>query len=180
MDLRLEEVTLPNGLRTTLEVIRHVGAAAVVPIDAEGRVTLVRQYRYAAGGYLWEIPAGKLDGQEPAECATRELQEEAGLSAARLTRLGSILTTPGFTNERIHLFLGEDLSPVAQQLEDDEVLTLAQFPLDEALAMIRRGEIEDAKSIAALYLASEHLKERGDSAPFVRTEPRTARGREIA
>lgn len=160
VDLRIEEATLPNGVTISLEVIRHVGAAAVVALDRDGAVTLIRQYRHAVGGYIWEVPAGKLDGEEPAVCAARELEEEAGLVSGRLTRLGSILTTPGFTDERIHLFLAEELSACEQRLEHDEVLTITRVALSEALAMIQRGDIEDAKSIAALYLAAEYVKGR--------------------
>jgi ADP-ribose pyrophosphatase len=158
IDLRLEEAVLPNGATIELEIIHHPGAAAVVALDVDGSVALVHQYRHAAGGFIWEVPAGKLDGEDPLVCAARELREEAGLVCGRLTHLGSILTTPGFTNERIHLFLARDLTVVPQQLEDDEVLTVSRVLLAEALEMIRRGEIEDAKSIAALYLAHEHVK----------------------
>jgi len=158
VDLRLEEVTLPNTLTVTMEMIRHPGAAAVVPLDDEGGVTLIHQFRHAAGGFIWEIPAGKLDGDEaPIACAARELREEAGLAAGELIRLGSILTAPGFCDERIHLFLARQLHPVAQQLEHDEVLTVQRMPLAAALEMIRSGAIEDAKSIAGLHLAAAYL-----------------------
>ena len=111
VDLGIERVTLPNGVEVELEIIRHPGAAAVVAVDAEGRVTLIRQFRHAAGGYIWELPAGVLDhpGESPEACAGRELLEETGLRAARLTPLTTIFTTPGFTDERIHLFLAQDL-----------------------------------------------------------------------
>jgi len=103
--LFVETVTLPNGHTTTLEVIHHPGAAAVVPFLADRTVLLVRQYRHAAGGYIWEVPAGKLDGELPEVCARRELVEEAGVEAGRLESLGDIVTTPGFSDEVIHLFL---------------------------------------------------------------------------
>jgi len=160
VDLWLEEVTLPNGNTVALEVIHHPGAAAVVPLHDNGEVTLIRQYRHAAGGFIWEIPAGKLDGDDPVVCALRELAEEAGLAAARLTRLGCILTTPGFTDERIHLYLAEGLSPTAQRLGHDEVLSLSRVPLEEAVDMVVRGEIADAKSAVALFLAAEHVRKR--------------------
>jgi len=160
VDLWLEEVTLPNGNTVALEVIHHPGAAAVVPLHDNGEVTLIRQYRHAAGGFIWEIPAGKLDGEDPVVCALRELAEEAGLAAARLTRLGCILTTPGFTDERIHLYLAEGLSPTAQKLEHDEVLSLSRVPLEEAVGMVVRGDIADAKSAVALFLAAEHVRKR--------------------
>ncbi|MCX8072684.1 MAG: NUDIX hydrolase [Candidatus Binatia bacterium] len=161
--LFLEEAHLPNGNTVTLEVIHHPGAAAVVPLHRNGDVTLIRQYRHAAGGFIWEVPAGKLDGEDPAVCALRELEEEAGLRAAKLTLLGWIFTTPGFTDEKIFLYLAEDLAPAEQRLEHDEVITCTRVPLREAVAMIVRGEIVDAKSAVALFLAEEHLSRRAAS-----------------
>jgi ADP-ribose pyrophosphatase len=164
VDLRLENVTLPNQATVTLEIVRHPGAAAVVALDDEGRVILLRQFRHAAGGFIWEIPAGKLDpGEQPGHCAARELREEAGLTAGELIPLGSILTAPGFCDERIHLFLARALIPAPQQLDHDEVLTVSRVPLAHAVAMIQRGEIEDAKSIAGLHhtVAYLHDAKRG-------------------
>jgi ADP-ribose pyrophosphatase len=158
IDLHVDEVTLPNGVNIGIEVIRHPGAAAVVAIDAEERVVLERQYRHAAGGFILEIPAGKLDGPEdPLVCAQRELQEEAGLVAAAYTYLGSILTVPGFCDERIHLFLARQLRGAKQALEPDEVLSLEWVPLRRALEMIRAGDIQDAKTIAGLHHAAAQL-----------------------
>ena len=159
VDLRLEEITLPNQVTITMEVIRHPGAAAVVPLDDEGQVTLIHQFRHAAGGFIWEIPAGKLDhGEPPVECAARELQEEVGLAAGELIHLGTILTAPGFCDERIHLFLARTLTAVPQRLEHDEVLSVKRMPLAHAIAMIRSGEIEDAKTIAGLHHAAGYVK----------------------
>ena len=159
VDLRLEEVALPNGVTVQLEMIYHPGAAAVVALDDESGVTLIHQFRHAAGGFIWDIPAGKLEsGETPSQCAARELQEEAGLAARELVHLGSIFTAPGFCNERIHLFLARQLRPVEPQLEADEVLSVQRVPFSHALAMIRNGEIQDAKSIAGLHLAAEHLR----------------------
>jgi ADP-ribose pyrophosphatase len=159
VDLRLEEVTLPNGVTITLEVIRHPGAAAVVAVDGHDNVTLVHQFRHAAGGFLWEIPAGTLEpGEPPATCAHRELREEAGLVAAELVLLGSFLTVPGFCDERIHVFLARQLAPAPQQLDHDEVLTVSQVPLARALEMIRGGVIQDAKTIAGLHHAAAYLR----------------------
>jgi ADP-ribose pyrophosphatase len=158
VDLRLEEVTLPNDAVVHLEVIHHPGAAAIVAVDEDESVFLVRQYRHAAGGFIWEIPAGTLHaGERPEDCAARELIEEAGVAAGELVRLGVILTTPGFCNERIHLFLARRLSPATQKLDHDEVLTVTRTPLRKALAMIRNGDIVDAKSIAALHHAAVRL-----------------------
>ncbi|MFZ9887490.1 MAG: NUDIX hydrolase, partial [Myxococcota bacterium] len=148
VNLRRETVTLPTGIETTLDLMDHPGAAAIVPVDAQGHVVLIRQYRHAAAGYLWEIPAGTLDaGESPATCARRELQEEAGVSAERWTELGFIFTAPGFCNERIWLYLAEGLRPAALQHDRDEVITeIKHVPLREALTMIDRGEIVDAKT----------------------------------
>lgn len=162
VDLRLEEITLPNQVTMTIEMIRHPGAAAVVPLDDDGHVTLIHQFRHAAGGFIWEIPAGKLDGsEEPAACAARELQEEVGLAAGELVHLGSILTAPGFCDERIHLFLARALVPAEQCLEHDEVLSVSRMPLRRALEMIRSGEIEDAKTIAGLHHTAAYLGHAG-------------------
>ncbi len=150
--LTIEDVTLPNGHVTPLEIIRHPGAAAVAALDERGRVTLLRQYRHAAGGYLWEVPAGKLDpGESPETCAARELAEEVGLAADRLEPLGSIVTCPGFCDEVIHLFAATGLRTVPTNLGADEVIeTVTAVPLRDALTMIRDGTIRDAKTIAAL------------------------------
>ncbi len=156
--LQVEAFTLPNGKHAEIEVVRHPGAAAVVPLTDDGDVVLIRQYRRAAGGFIYEVPAGKLDaGEPPEQCAERELLEEAGVRAGRLTHLSSILTTPGFSDEVIHLYLARDLSPAAQQLEDDEVLTVERMPFDQAIDMCVRGELRDGKSICALLLAKAHV-----------------------
>lgn len=150
----IEPVTLPNGMAIELEILRHPGASAVVPLHDDGSVTLIRQYRHAAGGMIWEVPAGKLEpGEPPAECAGRELEEEAGVRAGTLRLLASIHTTPGFTDEVIHLFLATDLSEVPARPEADEVIERHRLAGAEALAMIHRGEITDGKTICALFLA---------------------------
>jgi ADP-ribose pyrophosphatase len=152
-------VTLPSGATVELEIVRHAGAAAVAAIDEQSRVVLIRQYRHAAGGFIWELPAGILkDGESPADCAARELREEVGLGAGRLSALGSILTTPGFTDERIHLFLGRDLHEGETERDDDEVIDeVRRVPLRDALAMIGDGEIVDSKTIAGLHLAAVEI-----------------------
>ena len=127
--LTVEEVDLPNGHRMEIEIVRHPGASAVVPLTAAGEVILIRQYRHAVGGFIHEVPAGKLDPGEPPEaCAARELTEEAGVVAGSLTRLASIVTTPGFTDEVIHLYLAEDMKPASTRHERDEVITLLRRP----------------------------------------------------
>jgi ADP-ribose diphosphatase len=159
VDLGIEEVTLPGGGTVELEIVRHAGASAVAAVDATGCVVLIRQYRHAAGGFIWELPAGLLkDDEAPVTCAARELREEVGLGAGELRALGTILTTPGFTDERIHLFLGRDLTQGETEREADEVIEeVRRVPLRDALAMVRRGEIVDSKTIAGLHLAAVEL-----------------------
>jgi ADP-ribose pyrophosphatase len=158
VDLSVDRVRLPNGNVCDLELITHRGAAAVVPVDGDD-VILVRQYRYAAGGWLIEVPAGKLDGGEaPEMCATREVEEETGFKIGSLASLGWIWTTPGFTDEKIWLFVATDLTPSQSSLQDDEVLTVKRMPLTEAVKLALHGEIRDAKSVCALLRASHHLQ----------------------
>jgi ADP-ribose pyrophosphatase len=150
---------MPNGKTTELEVIRHPGAAAMVPLADSDEVLLVRQYRYATGGWLLEVPAGKLDrGEDPEACAVRELEEEVGMKPAKVIPLGWIWTTPGFTDEKIWLYLCRDLRPAQQDLQDDEVLTVESRSLEEAIEMVRQGEICDSKSICALLQADAYLR----------------------
>ena len=162
VDLSVDQVRMPNGKSTELEVIRHPGAAAMVPLTDSGEVLLVRQYRYATGGWLVEVPAGKLDeGEAPEVCAARELEEEVGMKPAELLPLGWIWTTPGFTDERIWLYLCRGLSPAQQNLEDDEVLTVESRSMPEAIEMVHRGEICDGKSVCALLRADAYLRAEG-------------------
>ena len=149
--LNVDTVTLPNGLTVDLEVVRHPGAAAVVPLKDDGTVILIRQFRHAAGGFIYEIPAGKLHpGEDPRICAARELEEEVGCRAGRLDLLSSIFTAPGFTDEVIHIYKATGLTIGQQQLDRDEVLEVIEMPLSEAIGMIETGTITDAKSIVGL------------------------------
>ena len=156
LDLDVDTVKFPDGSIGQLEMIRHPGAAAVVPFldpldSADPRVLMLRQFRHAADGYLWEIPAGRLEaGEAPEACARRELREEAGVTAGRIESLVPILTTPGFTDERIHLFSAHNLSPVPTAREVDEFMEVHEFRWSEVGRRIRRGEIQDAKTLAAL------------------------------
>jgi ADP-ribose pyrophosphatase len=153
-----EEVTLPNGRVVTLDMVRHPGAAAVAPFVSSDEVILIHQHRHAAAGRIYEVPAGKLDpGESPDTCAARELQEEAGFRAGRLVDLGWIWTTPGFTDEKIHLFAAFDLEPVPARPEDDEVIDVLRVPLSEALDMVWTGRLNDAKSALALIHAARYL-----------------------
>lgn len=149
--LNLERVQLPNGVTVDLETIRHPGAAAVVPMKDDGTVVLIRQFRHAAGGFIYEIPAGKLDrGEDPLACAARELEEEVGYRAGTLTLLTSIFTAPGFADEVIHIYQATGLTKGRQQLDRDEVLEIVEMPLLDAVRNIETGTIRDAKSIVGL------------------------------
>ena len=154
--LDLEKVRLPNGNEVTLEIVRHSGAAAVVPVDDQGQAILVRQYRHATGSWVLEVPAGKLDkpGESPEECARREVEEETGYRAGRLQPLGWIWTTPGFSDEKIWLFRASDLERAEASLQADEVLTVVRLPLADAVRRALEGEIQDAKSVCALLRAA--------------------------
>ena len=154
-NVALEKVTLPNGVIKDREVIRHPGAAAMVPLLDDGNVVLVKQHRHAVNDYLWEIPAGTLEPhEEPVACARRELIEETGYEAKAFDKLTEILPAPGYTDEHIHIFLATGLTLGEQRLEDDEVLTVQPTPFDKAIEMIKTGEIQDAKTIVGLLLTS--------------------------
>ena len=160
IDLDVDTVRFPNGTVGDLEMIRHPGASAVVPFlsDPAGgdpEILLIRQYRYAAEQYLYEVPAGRLDpGEEPAACARRELREETGCEAERVEHLITIFTTPGFTDERIHLFMAVGLTRGEVAREADEFIEVETMPLSQALSLIERGVIQDAKTaLAVLYAA---------------------------
>ena len=154
VDLSVETVTLPNGATAELEIITHPGAAAVVPMLDEETVILIRQYRHAVGGYIYEIPAGKLHpGEDPRDCAARELEEEIGYKVGTLEPLLNFMTTPGFTNEIIHIFVGKDLSPGILDLGEDEVLEVLEVPLIKAIEQINDGTIRDGKTIIGLQTA---------------------------
>jgi len=148
------EVLLPNGEKTELELIRHPGASAVVPLREDGKVVLIHQYRHAVGSYLYEIPAGKLHpGESPEACAIREVEEEVGYHVGQLKKLTAIFTVPGFCNEVIHIYLGTDLTPCAQRLDADEVIEIIEIPFDDAMKKIQDQTLRDAKSIVGLQLA---------------------------
>lgn len=152
IDVGVEDVVLPSGVRVTLDVILHPGAALVVPMS-EGRITLIRQYRHCAGGMLWECPAGTLNpGETPEQCARREIVEEAGLVADELQEVGFIWTVPGFCTEKIHIFIATKTHAVPSRHDDDEVIVdVRSFSLEEVCAMVSSGEIVDAKTIAGIF-----------------------------
>jgi ADP-ribose pyrophosphatase len=149
--LNVDTVQLPNGVTVDLETIRHPGAAAVVPVKDDGTVVMIRQFRHAAGGFIYEIPAGKLaPGEEPLHCASRELEEEVGYRASTFELLSSIFTAPGFADEVIHVYKATGLTKGRQHLDRDEVLDVTEMPLSEAIAKIQDGSIRDAKTIVGL------------------------------
>lgn len=159
VNLSLETVTLPNGATVKMELIHHPGAAAIVPMKDDGTVLLIRQYRHAVGGYILEIPAGKLDpGEDPRDCAARELEEEIGFRAASLEPMITFFTTPGFTDEVIHVYKATGLTSGTQNLGRDEVLDVIELPLERAIAQIADGTIRDGKTIVGLQAV--YLRER--------------------
>lgn len=161
--LSVDTVRFPDGSTGEVELVRHRGAAAVLPVlgaagDPDPEIILLRQYRYAAGGVIYEVPAGIIEpGESWEECARRELEEEAGVRAGKLVKLTTIHTTPGFTNEEIHLFAAFDLTPGVAGADSDEFLEVMRIPLRGALDLARRGEISDAKSLVTLLFAARFL-----------------------
>jgi ADP-ribose pyrophosphatase len=156
VNLDLDTVRFPDDSTGQLEILRHPGASAVVPfLDPPGladpRVVLIRQFRHAADGFIWEVPAGRLDaGESPESCAERELEEETGMRARRLERLTTICTTPGFTDERIHLFQAEGLEPGAEHREADEFMELHTLRWSEVMRLVESGAVVDGKTLVSL------------------------------
>jgi ADP-ribose diphosphatase len=165
INLDADTVRFPDGSTGELEIVRHPGAAAVVPFasdphGADPTILLIEQFRHAADGPLIEIPAGRLNpGEDPGVCARRELLEEVGVKAGRLERLTTIWTTPGFTDERIHLFWAADLTADKHAREPDEFIEVTPKPLSEVLTLIRSGVISDAKTVLALLFVAGFILE---------------------
>ena len=158
-ELVRENITLENGTTTDVEFIEHPGAAAIIPFVDDIRIVLLKQYRHALKNYIWEIPAGTLDPREDIiSCAKRELIEETGFSAGQWQKLGEITPLPGYSDERIHIFLARELQPADRKLDPDEIIQTQEVPLYQALEMIGEGKIQDAKSIAGLFMASQLSK----------------------
>ncbi|MBC7328976.1 NUDIX hydrolase [bacterium] len=160
LKFRVDKVELSNGVISTREVVEHRGAVAILPILPDGNIIFVRQFRLPAGKILLEIPAGTLSpNEEPLECAKRELQEETGYIAGKWRRLISLYLAPGYSTECIHIFLAEDLRAGARKPDEDEEIKVCQLSLKEALEMVKKGEVEDAKTVSALLFYNTFIKE---------------------
>lgn len=159
VSLDVDEVEEPGGVRATREVVRHAGSVAALPVHDDGRVVLVRQYRYPVDEGVWELPAGRLDpGETPAEGAGRELEEEVGLRAGSVDLMLTFYTTPGFCDERMHLFRATRLTPVPARPEADERIETLTCTLEEARAMVDRGEVKEGKTLVAVLLELERRR----------------------
>lgn len=158
VNLRVDQVELPNGNSTSREVVEHAGAVAVVPVTEKNEIIMVRQYRYPAGRVLLEVPAGRIEkGEDPAFCAERELREETGFKAGEMSLLYSYYTTPGFSDEKLHLYLARELVQLGSRPDEDEFINIDCVPIEKALEMVDRGEIIDAKSIIGVLAAKREI-----------------------
>ncbi len=156
-----ENVTLENGVTTDLDIIRHPGAAAIVPAYGYDKIILIKQYRHAIGEYIWEIPAGTFDGKEdPLECAKRELVEETGYKANFWEKLGIITPVPAYSDEKIHVYFAANLEEQTQNLDKDEILRVYKLKVTDVLNMIHQGEIKDSKTIASIFMATLWMKDK--------------------
>ena len=159
--IRQDRLRLPDGRESRLDIVDHSGSVVILPLDETGNLIFVRQYRHPAGAELLELPAGMLDpGESPLECARREVREETGLAAGRMVPLGSFFLAPGYSTERMHVYLASELRPDPLEADSDEFIQLERIPLEQVLLRARSGELCDAKSLAALFLAGPMLKER--------------------
>lgn len=153
LKIAVDKVILPNGQAATRELVHHPGAVAILPVLENGSIVFVKQYRYPLDSVLYEIPAGKLEiNEDPLECAARELSEETGYLASKMCKLSTIATTPGFTDEIIHLYLAEGLELREQHTDDDEFIEVTVIGEDDVREMLLDGKIFDAKTLCALYM----------------------------
>jgi ADP-ribose pyrophosphatase len=158
-DVLREQVQLPDGKNTLLDIVVHPGAVTLIPIDSQGNIYFVRQYRHAVGKELLELPAGTLnEGESPQDCALREVREETGMSAATLKLIGEFFLAPGYSTEQIYIYLATDLHPDPLPGDEDEFITVKTITMSKVPEMISQGVIQDAKSLAALYLAQPYIK----------------------
>lgn len=157
--IRRDYLKTPDGRETRFEIVEHGGSVIIIPVDDEGNLLFIRQYRHAAGMDLLELPAGTRDGDEPfEECAAREIREETGMEAGTLKHVGSFYLAPGYSTEYMGVFLATDLKHNPLEADDDEFLSVEKLPIKEALALAERGEMPDAKSLAALLMARPYLE----------------------
>ena len=157
--IRRDTLKAPDGRETKFDIIEHGGSVIIVPIDKDGNLLFVRQYRHAAGMDLLELPAGTLEeGEDPAICAAREIREETGFAADKIEKIGDFYLAPGYSTEFMHVYLAQDLRHDPLEADADEFLSVEKIPFAEAVQMAERGEMPDAKSLAALLLARSHLK----------------------
>lgn len=157
--VRRDHLVTSESQDVKLDILEHIGSVVLVPVNEHGQVLFVRQYRHAAGGDLLELPAGTLEpGEPPLEAAAREIREETGMAAAKLVEIGAFYLAPGYSTELMHVFLASDLSHDPLDADEDEFLSVESIPVKEAMRMAQNGEIQDAKSLAALLLAGPRLK----------------------
>jgi ADP-ribose pyrophosphatase len=157
-DIRRDRVELPDGKSATLVIVDHPGAVTLLPVDSQGRVWFVRQYRHAIQEDLLELPAGTLEkGEDPEACARREVREETGMAAESLRKIGEFFLAPGYSSEFMRVYLATGLTPAPLQGDDDEFISVERIPLEQVFAMVERGQIKDAKTLAALQLARPYL-----------------------
>ncbi len=161
LSVRRDRVRYPSGHVGTIDVVDHPDSVALVPVDEEGRIWFVRQYRHPPGEQILELPAGTLtSGEDPHACAVRECREEIGMSPARLTPLGASYLAPGYSTEFMHFFLAQELTPAPLPPDVDAILEIERRTLEEAETWIRQGALQDPKSVAGLHLALTHLRPR--------------------
>lgn len=158
-DVRRDQVLLPDNKTTLIDVVIHPGAVTLIPVDSQGQILFVRQYRHAVGQELLELPAGTLDeGEEPEVCAHREVREETGMSAANLEKIGEFYLVPGYSTEHMHIYLATNLHSDPLPGDEDEFITVEPVALAKVPDLVAQGVLQDAKSLAALYLAGPFLK----------------------
>lgn len=157
-DVHRDQVLLPDGKNTRLDVVIHPGAVTLIPVDSHGRILFVRQYRHAVGKVLLELPAGTLNpGEQPDTCASREVREETGMSASKLEKIGEFFLAPGYSTEFMYIYLASGLQPAPLPGDEDEFITVEPVIVGDVMNLISGGKIQDAKSLAALFLAAPHL-----------------------
>ena len=154
-----EGITLPNGNRTEHALVRHPGSTGIVPLSEDGKVVMTLQYRHAVGEYLLEIPAGTIDaGESPLACARRELEEETGFVAEEFIQIAAVHILPAYSDEKIYVYLARGLTPSTQNLDQDEILQVMHYPLDELMRLVQEGAITDALTLLALHQARMYLQ----------------------